>query len=57
MYRAFKFRLYLNDEQKHINERTYECECCHNEIDRDLNASININFEGVKRYMKEVLAS
>ncbi len=42
---------------KNLNERTYECECCHNEIDRDLNASININFEGIKRYMKEVLAN
>ncbi len=41
---------------KDITRRTYECKCCHSEIGRDLNASVNISFEGIKRYMKEVLA-
>ena len=36
-----------------INERIYECNNCHNCIDRDLNASINIMFEGLKKFMKE----
>ncbi len=42
---------------KNLNERTYECICCHSKLDRDLNASININFEGIKRYMKEALVN
>ena len=37
---------------KNLNERKYECTKCHLEIDRDLNASINIMFEGVKMYIK-----
>ena len=37
---------------KNLNERKYECIKCHLEIDRDLNASINIMFEGVKMYIK-----
>ena len=37
---------------KNLNERKYECTKCHLEIDRDLNASINIMFEGVKIYIK-----
>ena len=32
--------------------RLYNCSNCHNEIDRDLNASINIMFEGLKLHMK-----
>ncbi len=39
---------------KDISIRKYECS---NEIDRDLNASINISYEGINRYMREVLAS
>ena len=39
---------------KNINERTYRCSKCGNTLDRDLNASINISFEGIKLYMKEV---
>ena len=37
---------------KNLNERKYECTKCHLKIDRDLNASINILFEGVKIYIK-----
>ena len=37
---------------KDLNERIYKCEKCHLKIDRDLNASINIMFEGIKMYVK-----
>lgn len=37
---------------KNLNERIYECTKCHLELDRDLNASINIMFEGLKMYIK-----
>ena len=40
---------------KDLSEREYKCCKCHNEIDRDLNASINIMFEGLKLYMKNEL--
>ena len=33
---------------KEINERIYKCCNCNNQMDRDLNASINIMFEGLK---------
>ena len=38
---------------KNLNERNYKCRKCNLEIDRDLNASINIMFEGVKMYIKK----
>lgn len=38
---------------KDINERIYKCSNCHNVLDRDLNASINIMFEGLNLFMKE----
>ena len=41
---------------KNLNERIYNCKNCHNELDRDFNASINIMFEGLKMYMKENLS-
>ena len=37
---------------KNLNERNYECTKCHLELDRDLNASINIMTEGYKMYIK-----
>lgn len=37
---------------KNLNERIYKCTNCHLEMDRDLNASINIMFEGLKVYIK-----
>ena len=40
---------------KDIKERTYKCQVCGNIVDRDLNASINILFEGLKLYMKDKL--
>ena len=45
-----------DSKYKNLNERTYNCKNCHNMLDRDLNASINIMFEGLKMYMKEVYA-
>ena len=45
----------IDKKYKDINERTYICTKCHHKQDRDLNASINIMFEGLKLYMKEVL--
>lgn len=38
---------------KNVNERIYECSVCSNKIDRDINASINIMWEGMKLYMKD----
>ena len=38
---------------KNINKRIYRCTICGNTLDRDLNASINISFEGLKLYMRE----
>ena len=45
----------IDKKYKKLNERIYRCSKCHNEIDRDLNASINIMYEGMKLYMKEIL--
>jgi len=42
----------IDKKYKDLNEREYKCSKCHNIIDRDLNASINIMFEGLKLYMK-----
>ena len=41
---------------KNLNERNYYCTHCHNQLDRDLNASINVMFEGLRLYMNEVYA-
>ena len=38
---------------KDLKERIYNCKNCHSKLDRDLNASINIMFEGLKMYMNE----
>ena len=45
-----------DSKYKNLNERTYDCKNCHSKLDRDLNASINIIFEGLKIYMKTVYA-
>lgn len=44
-----------NEKVKDLSVRKYECEECKSYLDRDYNASINIMFEGLKKYMKEVL--
>ena len=45
----------IDKKYKDLKEREYKCNKCHHEIDRDMNASINIMYEGLKLYMKEVL--
>jgi len=45
----------IDKKYKDIKERVYKCSKCHHEIDRDINASINIMFEGLKLYMKEII--
>ncbi len=88
MYKAYKFRLYPNDTQQLLINKTFGCaryvynyyldkmqkegytsaytnisDYVNNlkynalflqEIDRDLNASINIMSEGIKMYMKKL---
>ena len=44
----------IDKKYKNLFEREYRCSKCHNELDRDINASINIMYEGMKLYMKEV---
>ncbi len=41
-----------NKKYKDLTKREYKCSKCGEELDRDLNASINIMFEGLKLYMK-----
>ena len=43
----------INKELKDLSIREYKCSKCGNLIDRDINASINILFEGVTKYYKE----
>lgn len=43
---------HIDKKYKDLGERTYECNYCQNILDRDLNASINIMFEGLKLFMK-----
>ena len=45
---------YKNKQVKDLSIRKWECPNCTNINDRDINASTNIMFEGVKMYMKEV---
>ena len=40
-------------EYKDLNKRVYECRYCQNTLDRDINASINIMFEGLRLYLKD----
>ena len=42
----------IDKKYKNLNERKYKCSNCYHEMDRDLNASINIMWEGLKLYMK-----
>ena len=46
-----------NKKMKDISIREYKCEKCDNIIDRDINASINILYEGIIKYYKEQLSN
>jgi len=46
----------VDKKYKNLNERTYHCCNCNTILDRDLNASINIMFEGLKLHMKKYFA-
>lgn len=46
----------IDKKYKNLTERIYKCCNCNNTIDRDLNASINIMFEGLKLHMKYSLS-
>ena len=45
----------VDKKYKNLSEREYKCSKCHCEIERDLNASINIMYEGLKLYMKNII--
>jgi putative transposase len=45
----------INKETKNLQIRKWICKNCNNKHDRDLNASINIMYEGLKIYMKELI--
>lgn len=45
---------YQNKEIKNLKIRNYICPKCQNELERDQNAAVNIMFEGIKKYMKEI---
>ena len=42
----------IDKKYKNLNKRKYHCCNCDNILDRDLNASINIMFEGLKLHMR-----
>ena len=45
---------YQNKEIKDLSIRKCECPVCHTIHERDYNASVNIMFEGLKIYMKNI---
>ncbi len=46
----------IDKEMKDLSKREYKCKYCGLEIDRDINASINIGFKGICNYYKEKYA-
>ena len=47
----------IDNKYKDLKERKYYCSKCDSVLDRDLNASINIMFEGLKLYMNNNLVN
>ena len=43
----------IDSSMKDLSKREYNCKKCHTKLNRDLNASINIRVEGIKRYFEE----
>ena len=41
-------------ELKNLSIRSFVCDKCKNELDRDVNASINILMEGIRKYIKQM---
>ena len=46
---------YKTDVTNNLSVRKWECKSCHNINDRDINASINIMFEGIKIHYRNLL--
>ena len=46
---------YKNKKVKDLSIRKWTCPNCNNNHDRDINASINIMYEGLKKYINEEL--
>ena len=42
-------------ELKDLRIRSFVCDKCQNKIDRDINASINILMEGIKKYIGQMI--
>ena len=47
---------YKNERIKDLSIREYICPKCGSHLDRDYNAALNIMYEGLKKYMKEMVA-
>ena len=47
---------YKNERIKDLSIREYICPKCGSRLDRDYNAALNIMYEGLKKYMKEMVA-
>ena len=43
-----------NERMKSLTIREYQCNHCHNKLDRDYNAALNIMSEGLDRYIEEL---
>ena len=43
---------HINKKVKDLRIRKWECDNCYNENERDINASINIMWEGIKKYVE-----
>ncbi len=49
--KGYIFRMYPNEKQIELIEKSFGYQRCTSRNERDINASINIMFEGIKLYM------